>query len=72
MSPFSSLRIINLANNHIKDEEDLLELSTWPCLEKVVIWGNPVAICGRWGPPMVMQQLSLVAGIEVTRYGVQL
>ncbi|XP_046853660.1 LOW QUALITY PROTEIN: X-ray radiation resistance-associated protein 1-like [Xenia sp. Carnegie-2017] len=72
MSPFSSLRIINLANNHIKDEEDLLELSTWPCLEKVVIWGNPVAISGRWGPPMVMQQLSLVAGIEVTRYGVQL
>lgn len=66
--PFPSLRHLNLANNQIEEEESLLALSTWPRLEEVVIWGNPVAISGKGGPPVVMHQLGLVAGIEVARY----
>ena len=70
--PFPSLRHLNLANNHIEEEEGLLTLSTWPHLEEVVIWGNPVAMSGKGGPPVVMYQLGLVAGIEVARYIAQL
>ena len=66
--PFPSLRHLNLANNQIEEEEGLLTLSTWPCLKEVVIWGNPVAISGKGGPPVVMYQLGLVSGIQVARY----
>ena len=65
--PFPSLHHLNLANNQIEEEEGLLALSTLPCLEEVVIWGNPVAICGKEGPPVVMYQLGLVSGINVAR-----
>ncbi|XP_028405734.1 X-ray radiation resistance-associated protein 1-like [Dendronephthya gigantea] len=66
--PFPSLLHLNLANNEIEEEEGLLTLSTWPRLEEVVIWGNPVASRGREGPPIVNYQLGLVAGIEVARH----
>ena len=65
--PFPSLRHLNLADNQIEEEEGLLTLSTWPCLEEVVVWGNPVAISGKEGPPIVMYQLGLVSGIKVAR-----
>ena len=65
--PFPSLCHLNLANNDINDEEGLLTLSTWPRLEEALIWGNPVATTGKVGPPVVMYQLGLVAGIEITR-----
>ena len=65
--PFPSLRHLNLANNHITEEEGLLALSTWPRLEELLIYGNPVASCGKGGPPVVAYHLGLLAGIEVTR-----
>ena len=57
-----------MANNQIEEEEGLLTLQTWPYLEEVVIWGNPVAISGKEGPPVVMYQLGLVSGIKVASY----
>lgn len=66
--PFPSLRHLNLANNHITEEEGLLALSTWPRLEELLIYGNPVASCGKGGPPVVAYHLGLLAGIEVTRH----
>lgn len=65
--PFPSLRHLNIANNHIEEEEGLLALSSWPKLEELLIWGNPVASCGKGGPPIVAYHLGLLAGIEVTR-----
>ena len=42
-------------------------MSTWPRLEELLIYGNPVASCGKGGPPVVAYHLGLLAGIEVTR-----
>lgn len=66
--PFPSLQHLNLANNHIEEEDGLLALSTWPSLEELVIWGNPVASCGKEGPPIVAYHLGIVSGIQVTRH----
>ena len=65
--PFPSLQHLNLTNNYIEEEEGLLALSTWPRLQKLVIWGNPVASCRKEGPPAVSYYLGLLAGIDVIR-----
>lgn len=65
--PFSELIYINLADNQIQEEDDLISLVSWPMLNEIIIYGNPIVYNNVGHPPLLKQYLVDRLGINLQR-----
>ncbi|XP_066444457.1 X-ray radiation resistance-associated protein 1 isoform X2 [Eleutherodactylus coqui] len=65
--PLPSLRILSLADNKIRYEEDVLPVALLPSLEELIITGNPLATLRKGEPPLLGSFLQQRLGIKVIR-----
>lgn len=65
--PFSELVYINLADNQIQEEDDLISLVSWPLLNEIIIYGNPIVYNNVGHPPLLKQYLIDRLGINLQR-----
>lgn len=65
--PFSELVYINLADNQIEEEDDLISLVSWPMLNEIIIYGNPIVYNNVGHPPLLKQYLVDRLGINLQR-----
>jgi len=65
--PFASLLSIDLSYNHIQNEESLLALATWPLLNELKLWGNPLMRSNKGIPPVLYHHLKVLCGINIIR-----
>jgi len=65
--PFSELVFLNLADNQIEEEDDLISLVSWPMLNEVIIYGNPIVYNNVGLPPLLKQYLVDRLGVNLQR-----
>jgi hypothetical protein len=65
--PFAELVFIDLADNQISDEDDLIALASWPMLNEIIIYGNPIVFNNVGIPPLLKQYLIDRLGISIHR-----
>lgn len=66
--PFPELSFINLANNQLAEEEDLIALASWPMLNEVILYGNPIITKNVGYTPLVKNFLIDRLGINIQRF----
>ncbi|MEE6473292.1 hypothetical protein FKM82_009931, partial [Ascaphus truei] len=67
LPPFPELRYLSLADNKIAYEESLLPAALFPCLEELVIHGNPLTTLRSGDPPLLKSFLQQRLGINIIR-----
>lgn len=67
MRPFPCLETLDLSCNQIADEESLLPLASWPCLQVLKVWGNPLMTSFKGTPPVLAHHLQKMCGITIHR-----
>ncbi|XP_038262917.1 X-ray radiation resistance-associated protein 1 isoform X3 [Dermochelys coriacea] len=65
--PLPELRYLNLANNKIKNEEDLLAVALFPSLTELTFHSNPLTTLRSGDPPLLTSFLQHRLGIKLTR-----
>ena len=65
--PFGELVYLNLADNQIEEEDDLIALVSWPMLNEIIIYGNPIVYNNVGHPPLLKQYLVDRLGINLQR-----
>jgi hypothetical protein len=65
--PFAELVYLNLADNQIEEEDDLISLVSWPSLNEIIIYGNPIVYNNVGHPPLLKQYLVDRLGINLQR-----
>ncbi|XP_050786331.1 X-ray radiation resistance-associated protein 1 isoform X2 [Gopherus flavomarginatus] len=65
--PFPELRYLSLANNKIKNEEDLLAVALFPSLAELTFHSNPLTILRSGDPPLLTSFLQHRLGIKLMR-----
>lgn len=63
--PFPELVYINLADNQISEEDDLIALASWPMLNEIIVYGNPIVYNNVGFPPIIKQYLIDRLGINI-------
>jgi len=65
--PFAELVYLNLADNQIEEEDDLISLVSWPMLNEIIIYGNPIVYNNVGLPPLLKQYLVDRLGVNLQR-----
>ncbi|XP_032637046.1 X-ray radiation resistance-associated protein 1 [Chelonoidis abingdonii] len=65
--PFPELRYLSLANNKIKNEEDLLAVALFPSLAELTFHSNPLTTLRSGDPPLLTSFLQHRLGIKLIR-----
>lgn len=65
--PFPELVYINLADNQISEEDDLIAIATWPLLNEVILYGNPIVYNNVGFPPLIKQYLIERLGMNIQK-----
>ena len=50
------------------EEEALLALTSWPVLQDLKLWGNPLIHSFKGVPPVISHHLQKMCGVNVHRY----
>lgn len=65
--PFPELVYINLADNQISEEDDLIAIATWPLLNEVILYGNPIVYNNVGFTPLIKQYLVERLGMNIQK-----
>ncbi|CAF0977868.1 unnamed protein product [Brachionus calyciflorus] len=63
--PFPELVYINLADNQIAEEDDLIAIASWPLLNEVILYGNPIVYNNVGFTPLIKQYLIDRLGMNI-------
>lgn len=65
--PFPELVFINLADNQIAEEDDLIAIASWPLLNEIILYGNPIVYNNVGLTPLIKQYLVDRLGINIQK-----
>ncbi|EDQ84981.1 uncharacterized protein MONBRDRAFT_29661 [Monosiga brevicollis MX1] len=62
---FEALEQLGLAHNRLHEAADIIAVATWPCLQAIHVWENPLVYQKRGLPAELVEALTHRNGIEI-------
>ena len=60
--------MIVVVGEQISEEDDIIAIASWPMLNELIIYGNPIVYRNVGYPPLLQQYLIDRLGINIKRY----